>query len=56
MSDQKKPTILYDPMPKVDLKLPPLVQRPYEQSTGSLVKERPEAPQALASALSNIRL
>lgn len=53
---KKKPTTLYDPMPKEDLKLPPLVRRPYEQSSGSLVKEVQQTGRTLVGALANIHI
>jgi hypothetical protein len=56
MSKAIKTTVLYDPKPKEDLKLPPLVRRPYEQSSGTLLKIPSQSKPELSSALSNIRI
>ena len=56
MSDKPKPTVTFHPRPVEDLKLPPLVQRPYEQSSGSLSKLLHPAEPPVSRALGNIRV
>jgi len=53
----KKPEIhlLYDPEPKKDLELPPMINRDIDQSTGSLAREK-ETANDLKERLGNLEL
>jgi hypothetical protein len=56
MSEPTPTQIRYDPKPKEDLKLPPLVRRPYEQTSGSLVKTSDKITPDVAVSLRNIHV
>ncbi len=56
MSEQPNPKPLYNPRPQEEVKLPPMVNRPYEQSSGLLPKGTSQTPAGLEGALSNIRI
>ncbi|MCF6273144.1 MAG: hypothetical protein L3J37_08115 [Rhodobacteraceae bacterium] len=55
MSKLDNKQTLYDPVPKEDLALPPMVQNPTEESVGSLPLTTPETVE-MQEALENLTL
>lgn len=56
MQTDQNSVLLFDPMPKRDVELPPMVVRPVEPKAGSLRRDAAPIPPALEEALSNIRI
>lgn len=56
MQNDRSSILLFDPMPKRDVDLPPMVVRPVEPKAGSLRREPAPIPQALEEALAHIRV
>jgi hypothetical protein len=56
MQSDQSSALLFDPMPKRDVELPPMVVRPVEPKAGSLRRDTAPVPPALEEALANIRL
>mgnify|MGYP003381838313 CR=1 FL=1 len=55
MQGEQNAVPLFDPMPKRDVELPPLVTRPVEPAAGSLRREAGEVMPTLEKALANVR-
>lgn len=55
MSKKPETHLLYDPEPKKDLELPPMINREVDQSTGSLAKEK-DASDNLKERIGNLEL